>query len=403
MPATVDLSIADVDFTDPDVNRNPYGELRRLRDTAPAVFNRPSNTWMVASFEHARRVIGDDTCFATTGDLLAQMFGGEVFEGLDNPRHKELRDIWQPAMGRISVQGWTEAISQLVDDTFASAIARLKAGETVDLQEYNRRIPAYVIASMLGIPVEDYELFNDWGLKMASTLEAQAASTSPRAEALLREGVAATRALCDYAGEHLQRRRESGATDDLLGMLANTSVPMTRVEQEATVTQLVFAGHETTTKLMGMTMMALAMHPEQRRLIAEDRSLIPQAIEEVLRWSGPIGTAPRRVRTSGVEIGGVPVAEGDLIFTMFAGANRDPERWENSESFDIFRPTLSHLTFAFGIHNCLGSSLARLEVRIWLDKLLEIMPEYELVGGVDDLYFGRNMFTRGPTALPVAL
>ncbi len=403
MSLATELSVEDVDFTEPDINRDPYRELDRLREAGPAVFNRPSNTWMVASFDHARRVLGDEECFATTGDMLAEMFGAPVFEGMDNPRHKELRDIWQPAMKRLSVRDWEARIGEIVDEALATAVERLRAGETVDMVEHNRKIPAYVIANMLGIPAEDYDVFTDWGLQMARTLEAQAAGTSPRAEALRREGAEATRDLCRYAGEHLQDRRASGETGDLLGSLANTQVPMGREEQEATVTQLVFAGHETTTKLMGMTMMSLAMNPDQRRLVAADRSLVPQTVEEVLRWQCPIGTAPRRVRSAGVEIGGVPVPEGDIIFPMIGGANRDPARWQNGADFDIVRPPLSHLGFASGIHNCMGSSLARLEVDVWLNKVLDVMPEYELVGGPGELSFGRNMFTRGPLALPVSL
>jgi cytochrome P450 len=97
------------------------------------------------------------------------------------------------------------------------------------------------------------------------------------------------------------------------------------------------------------------------------------------------------------------VPEGDVVFVMFCGANRDPARWERSDKFDILRPAKSHLGFAFGIHNCMGSSLARLEVNIWLNKILDVMPEYELAGGASDVYFGHNMLTRGPMALPIAL
>jgi cytochrome P450 len=173
-------------------------------------------------------------------------------------------------------------------------------------------------------------------------------------------------------------------------------------EQEivASVTQLVFAGNETTAKLMASTLVALAQHPDQRRALTADRSLIPQAIEEVLRWMTVVTNLQARHACSpDSHVQGIPIPVGAAMAPLVAAANRDPARWDNPHAFDIFRPAKQHLGFGFGMHVCLGLNLARLETEIWLDRLLDRLPDYTLAAPID---YGRSFLLRGPVAVPVA-
>jgi len=173
---------------------------------------------------------------------------------------------------------------------------------------------------------------------------------------------------------------------------------MTEQEIIASNTQLVFAGNETTAKLMAHTLVTLAAHPDQRRRLAEDRTLVPAAIEEVHRFQTIAQFMDRFVRAD-VEIEGVLLPKRSVVTALEGAANRDPERWDDASSFDVTRPARQHLGFGFGMHSCIGLNLARLEATIWLDRLLDHLPEFEVVGDVD---YGKNFQIRGPLAVHVA-
>jgi len=207
----------------------------------------------------------------------------------------------------------------------------------------------------------------------------------------------------EYLREVVLDRRSRGTTDDLVGALVNSEVAgseMTEQEIIASVTQLVFAGNETTANLMALTVLALAQHPDQRRRIAEDRSLIPAAVEEVNRWQTPVALKNRHARGGAAEIAGVSIPDDALVVTLQIAANRDPSRWAEPERFDIARAPVPHLGFGFGRHVCLGLNLARLEMTVWLNRLLDEVPDWELAGDVD---FGNNFWVRGPKTLRVTV
>jgi cytochrome P450 len=173
---------------------------------------------------------------------------------------------------------------------------------------------------------------------------------------------------------------------------------MSEVEIIASNTQLVFAGNETTAKLMAHTLVSLAAHPDQRRLLAQDRSLVLPAIEEVHRWQTITQFIDRDVREE-VELAGLRLPAGAVVTPLQGAANRDPERWDNASAFDVTRPPRQHLGFGFGLHSCIGLNLARLEVQVWLDRLLDLLPEFEVAQPVD---YGPNFQLRGPFAVHIA-
>jgi cytochrome P450 len=151
---------------------------------------------------------------------------------------------------------------------------------------------------------------------------------------------------------------------------------------------------------MASTLVALGQHPDQRRALVADRSLIPQAIEEMLRWSPVVTNVQQRHACSpDSNVRGIPIPMGSAMAPLVIAANRDPDRWEHPERFDIFREPKQHLGFGFGMHVCLGLNLVRLETQVWLDRLLDLLPDYEIAGAID---YGQSFLLRGPVAVPVA-
>ncbi|MEU0482119.1 cytochrome P450, partial [Streptosporangium sp. NPDC006013] len=248
-----------------------------------------------------------------------------------------------------------------------------------------------------GVPAEDFSQFVQWSDDMGGILEARD-DGSAEGRDLIARGKKATTEINEYLGREVARRRRDGGAD-LVSKMAVSDVPMAEDEVVASNTQLVFAGNETTSKLMGYTLIALAQHPEQRAELRADRSLIPQAIEEVHRWTSVLVYNLRFVRQAGTEVAGVPLPEGAVVMALQAAANRDPERWSDPQHFDIHRPQLAHLGFGAGLHSCLGLNLARLETEILVNRLLDEIPDWD----VRDVVWGSNPMVRGASVIPMTM
>ena len=223
---------------------------------------------------------------------------------------------------------------------------------------------------------------------------------SERGQEMVRLGREGTASMNAYLRAVVDDRRRNPAGDLISALVASEVArdEMTEAEIVASITQLVFAGNETTANLMALTLLALAEHPEQRALLEADRSLVPAAVEEANRWQTPVALKTRHARGGAAEIAGVPIPDGDLVITLQIAANRDPARWSDPATFDVERPALPHLGFGFGRHICLGLNLARLEMIVWLNRLLDEVPDWEVVGEVD---FANNFWVRGPKSLTV--
>jgi pimeloyl-[acyl-carrier protein] synthase len=262
-------------------------------------------------------------------------------------------------------------------------------------------VAALVLAHMLGVARDDIPRFVAWTEEICKTLEALTEPERDRAATLEQVGRAATVAACAYAGQQLEQRRIRGESDDLIGMLAFSPVAatMSDLEQRAAVAQFIVAGHDNTAHLLSEMLVALAQHPDQRSAIARDRSLIPQSIEEVLRWRGPT-RAGLRITREDVVFDGVTVPQGTQLLLLIAAANRDPERWHDPDLFDIFRPARRHLALALGTYVCLGVNLVRIEAEVFLTKVLDVIPTYVLVD--DSIEYTPPFFMSGPRAVRIA-
>jgi len=255
-----------------------------------------------------------------------------------------------------------------------------------------------VIAALLGIDDADQAQFSAWSDAMGAVAGAFF-DPSERGRETLRAGLEATHALNAYIAAEVDRRRAE-PSDDLISVMIESPVAGTMSEAEITAnnTQLVFAGNETTAKWMAHTLVTLARYPDRRRWLLEDGTRIPRALEEVLRYETIAQVARRTVRNGDSEVAGVPVAEGDVVTCLLGAADRDPQRWPAAATFDPGRPPKTHFGFGFGLHHCIGIHLARLETGVWLDRLLDRLPTWDVPDRID---YGSNFVLRGPLAVPV--
>jgi cytochrome P450 len=385
----------DLSFLDPGFNRDPYPVYQQIRALGPVVHNAAVPGYMVTGYRTCAKILANSRQYRQPPEFFTNLFGDVVFEAIDTPKHDEIRGVWANEFQRQTLQEKRRAlVERVVEEVITAFVERVRSGETVDaVPALHRQIPLNVIGEMLGIDTSDREMLAGWASAMPKMQEAMADPT-PRGALLKAEAAESVASLNAYFAEVVPRRRVAPG-EDLVSMMAAAEVAesMTLGELAANNTQLVFAGNETTAKLMGHCLVVLARHPDQRRALAEDRSLIPQAIEEVHRFQTVAHIAAPRFVTGGeVEVDGVTIPEDARLIVLFGAANRDPERWDRADEFDIFRESKQHLGFGFGMHSCLGLNLARLEVEVYLNRLLDLLPEWELA---EDASLGTYFYGRG--------
>jgi cytochrome P450 len=299
---------------------------------------------------------------------------------VDGAEHTRLRAILAPQFTLSAIAKWEDRVRSVVDELLLTLVEH---SEAIDLIADFTMIPTVIAADMLGIPAERYDDFRRWSHNVVTLLAY--GFEDAHAQALLRQTASE---LNEYMGSELERHRQD-RPDDLITLMLDS--PMTDGEIISTANLLLLAGYDTTAKVMSNCVVALERNPDQRRMLVEDPSLIPSAIEEVLRWWGMLQGAARRI-TVDTELAGVQLTKGKLVYNLVAAANRDPDRWPEPARFDIHREPKAHLAFGYGPHLCLGAPLARLEVKVALERLLELAPEYTL----RDVDFGTAWRNRGP-------
>ncbi len=393
----------DQDLTEWDFSQNPYPVIEEWRKLGPVVYNERHGDYLVTGYRSCARALTKVDRFSSEDlqDMFVRIFGGVTMEAIDSPRHHAMRGVWAGFFERQTLESQRGLVTEVVTSQVDAFVERIRAGETLDaIPNMTRAIPTLVIARMLGIDESAHEQFSAWSDAMGST-QLGTYDTSAVGREAIERGMAGTAALNNYMGEIIKRRRAEGRGEDLVSTMVYDDFANEMSEQEiiASNTQLVFAGNETTASLMATILVALAQHPDQRRALADDRSLIPQAIEEIHRWETLVQALPRRANSDQSEISGVRIPRGASVQLLCGAGNRDPERWENPDRLDIFREPRQHLGFGFGMHVCLGLNLSRLELQVWLDQILDKLPDYELAGTIE---YPRGLGLRGPRAVPLA-
>jgi len=308
---------------------------------------------------------------------------------LDPPDHTRLRRLVSAAFTRRRIEQLAPRV-QLIADELLDAVA--EAGEVDLIAAFAYPLPITVICELLGVPTADRDDFRDW----STTLVAGTLSTPE-------EWIAAATAMIGYIRELLAAKRVEPA-DDLLSALVAIRDGTDRLSEDelsSMVVLLLVAGHETTVNLIGNGVYALLTHPDQLALLRAEPERLPAAVEELLRYDGPLQVATFRWTTEPIEIGGTVIPAGDMVIPGLLAANRDPSRVADPEELDLSRADSPHVAFGHGIHHCLGAPLARLEGRIALGSLLARFPGLRLAVAPDEVTRRHGVLMHGLTTLPV--
>ena len=344
--------------------------------------------WIAYRYDDCSRILRDAKTFTSTAyDSTIGMVMGHMILGMDDPEHREHRNLVAHAFREKSLARWEpEFIRPIVDEL----IDRFAADGRADLvRQMTFEFPVRVIARLLGLPEEDFSQFQRWSVELIGLV------------ADIERGLAASESLRGYFAGVVARRRTRPA-EDVISDLVTAEVDGDKLTDEAIYSflrLLLPAGAETTYRSSGNLLFLLLTHPDQLDAVRADRSLLPQAIEEGLRCEPPLLTI-NRTTTCEVELAGVTLGPGESITPHIGSANHDETRWENPETFDIHRTPVPHIAFAHGPHMCLGMHLARLETRVLVNRVLDRLPDLTLDPGGDDPHIQGDVF-RSPTALPV--
>lgn len=377
----------------------PPAEYQRMRAGAPLVrANLPNGApvWAVTRHAEARQILSDPRISSNTGrperprgpddDRPDEGF----FIDMDPPEHSRYRRLLISELGARPVAAMRPRIQRIVD---AAIDEILETGSPADLVEsFARPVPSRVICELLGVPAGDHGFFES-RLRMLSVM-----SIDPRAPQ-------ASRDLRDYLRE-LIRRAEREPTGGLIGRLTAKHLPTGELTADALINigfLLLLAGFESPANTISLGVVTLLEHPEQLAGLRADSSLLPGATEELLRFhSVQDWVSFDRTAAADLDIGGVRVRAGDRLTVLAASANRDERAFENPDEFDIRRSAHHHLAFGYGVHQCIGHNLARVELEIAYGTLLTRIPALRLAAGLDELPFAYDAGLFGLHAMPVA-
>jgi cytochrome P450 len=366
--------------------------------------------WLIVGHEQAKAALNDPrlskdmhAALARSGEVVAEGLPGPALArhmlAVDPPDHTRLRRLAMPAFTPRRVAVLEGRVRSIVEHLLAGLGASGGADRTVDLVAgFAFPLPFTVISELLGVPEEDRADLGRW----FRTLLAPCPGPRPPADA-----VAASESIVGYLGALLELKRAAPGEDLVTDLVraADRDRALTRQEMMSTIFQLVVAGHDTTTSLIGNGTVALLRHPEQRDALVADPRLVPRAIEECMRFDAPVPHSTFRYTTEEVRIGDTIIPAYAQVIVSLAAANRDGARYRDPESFDIHRADGGHLGFGHGIHHCLGAPLARMEARVALTALHTRFPAMRLAVDPAELRWGHGdgLVLRGLTRLPVVL
>jgi cytochrome P450 len=382
---------------DVEIDADPYPVFRRLRDEAPLYHNDKYDFYALSRFDDVERGLVDRETYISGRGAILELIKADIemppgvilFE--DPPIHTMHRGL----LSRVFTPKKMNALEPKIRELCAQSLDPLVGAGRFDfIRDLGAQMPMRVIGMLLGIPEQDQEAIRDRTDAELRTKPGQPMKYS-------QDRFVTGEAFADY----VDWRAEHPSDDLMTEMLhaefedeTGTTRRLTRDEVLTYVNVVAGAGNETTTRLIGWAGKVLADHPDQRRELAEDRSLVPNAIEELLRYEPPAPHVARYVSRDVTHYGRT-VPEGSVMVFLVGAANRDERRHRDGDHFDIHRDVGQHLTFGYGIHFCLGAALARLEGRIALDEVLQRFPKWEV--DADKARLSPTSTVRGWETLPV--
>jgi cytochrome P450 len=409
-----------VGITDPDtyVRGVPYAELARLRRESPVV--RVDDFWAVLRHADVRRVLRDPALFSSQlggtqiRDAADLAYVRRMMLNMDPPEHGRLRGLLTKAFTPRAVAKLTSQIEGWARDLVAAVADR----GSCDFAAVAADLPLLTLAGVFGVPEQDRRLMYDWSNRVIGYQDAEyavsatvslsevtdlaraalAVRPSPGPDGSMpdprtRAGMPDLYAYANALGEH----KRSHPGDDVMSNLMRHRDRVSLAEFENLFWLFSVAGNETLRNGLPGGMLALLSHPAQYRRLLADRSLLPSAVEEMLRWWTPVMHF-RRTAVSDVRLSDVDIRAGDKVVVWFSAANRDPEVFEDPDVFDVGRTPNDHLTFGHGPHFCLGAHLARVQLRAMFGAVLDLLGEVSLAGEPVRL---RSNFQNGLKSLPI--
>jgi cytochrome P450 len=386
------VSVASFNPYDAEVQDDPYPVYARLRHLSPVAFSEELNCWFLMRFADVIEAAHDHRRFISSQGVA--LLGGQpsglipMIVSMDNPEHDRLRALVARRFTARALARLEAPIRRYTRKAINGFAAR---GSCELMSELAIPIPLLVIGDLLGVASEDRHSFREWGEALVHLNPTQP------------DTVASARAAGMEIGQYMlavieARRRQPG--DDLISLLLASTVDGEAVDVSFVLGfafLFIVAGSETTTNLVGNGMIALARHPDQRRLVQADPSLVVGMVEEVLRYDGPVqGVA--RVVNQDVEVAGVTLPAGAKVQLRWGSANRDEDEYSAPDVFDVRRRVRRQVAFGHGIHYCLGAALSRLEGRVIFEELLARFRQWEVPATIQRLASGE---VRGPATLPV--
>jgi pimeloyl-[acyl-carrier protein] synthase len=367
---------------------NPYPSLEQLRQSGSVVWSPRGNQWLVLGYEEANSI------------LRSKKFGKRLLEGwkppnplirlglrvlsrrqgssmliLDPPDHTRIRALVSSAFTPSVIHSLEPRIREIANELIDGMQRKLESGQEVDLiSEFAFPLPVIVIAELLGVPAEDRAQFKRWSSKITMSFSGSVRPLRMAASYL------SMQSLRIYLKGIIEKKRKQPQHDLISEMVkaqAEGYDKLSNAELLSNTVLILIAGHETTVNLIGNGVHTLLTHHQALEQVRAQPDLIPNAVEEVLRYDPPVQIV-RRVATEDTELGGKSIKKDDVLCVLTAACNRDPQLTEDPGSFSVERQQIKHLTFGAGIHYCLGAELARTEAKIAFETLIARLPELRL-------------------------
>nr|WP_238933732.1 cytochrome P450 [Brevibacillus choshinensis] len=358
----------------------PFPIYRELRENTPVRFDEDRNSWDVFRYEDVHRILKDPAAFSSRRGLEVR---GETLLTMDQPKHTHMRNLVNKAFTPKAINDLAPRISSITNELLDQVI---QSGKMDVVHDLATPLPVIVIAELLGVPAKDRMLFKEWSDTMVKGVEG---SSDEAFAQMVAERDKAEKELSAYFLAILNERRKQ-PEDDLVSALLQAEIDGEKLQEQEILRfciLLLVAGNETTTNLITNAVRLLTEQPAIQNQVRQNPELVKTTVEETLRFYPPI-VAIGRMTTQDVEIGGQLIREGQQVVSWVGAANRDPEKFEDPDTFLPDRKPNPHMGFGFGIHFCLGAPLARLEAQIALEIMLSRM---------DDLSFAKTTLTPIPS------
>jgi cytochrome P450 len=389
----------------PEVTHNPYPILAYLRQNDPVHWDEPLKGYLVTRYEDVASLLRDHRMSHDRIDKQLSIHSPEERESIElfrrhikgwtlymnPPEHTRVRRLYAKAFSKEVAAALPGHVERLTDELIDQVVGR---GEMDVMRDFAYPLPMNLLGSLLGTPKEDLPLYKEWTQDIATAL-----STGLRQLHFVKRATTAVEHLSEHLSVLIEKRRREPRNDLISSFVAAERNGEVRPEEIISMCALLLvSGHHTTMNLIGNGLLALLRHPEALDTLRKDLSLMPTAVEELIRFDPSVQALPR-LTTEEIEIAGKRIPPDSFVFVVFAAANRDPAQFADPDQLVLTRADNPHLSFSGGVHFCAGTAVARVELQIAFSRLLSRLPGLRLATETLSYYPGVSL--RGLKALPV--